>query len=370
MPTLLEVLFYVFVTSIGIQLFYFWGIFSRFAFYRKKVKSKKYPPVSIVLCAKNEFINLKKNIPLIINQDYPEFEVVIVNDASDDETIFLLEDMEREHRNITIVNITQDLNFFKGKKFPLSVGIKSAKYENLLLTDADCTPASPNWIKKMASNFSSSKEVVLGYGKYEQEPGWLNTVIRFETLMTAIQYFSYALMGIPYMGVGRNLAYKKSLFLKNNGFIAHYNIDSGDDDLFINEVANKRNTRIAVDPESFTISRAKKTFMEWWLQKRRHLSTSKYYKFKHKFLLGLYSFSLILAILSFIFLLTLKVNILIVLILFGIRLLSQFVIIKKAGDQLMEKKLLLFSPLIELFLLGVFPIMILTNLIIKRNRWK
>ena len=370
MPALLEVLFYVFVASIGIQLFYFWGIFSRFAFYRKKVKSKKYPPVSIVLCAKNEFINLKKNIPLIINQDYPEFEVVIVNDASDDETIFLLEDLERDHKHITIVNITQDLNFFKGKKFPLSVGIKSAKYENLLLTDADCTPASPNWIKKMAGNFSNSKEVVLGYGKYQQEPGWLNTVIRFETLMTAIQYFSYAIMGTPYMGVGRNLAYKKSLFLKNNGFIAHYNIDSGDDDLFINEVANKRNTSIAIDPESFTISQAKKTFMEWWLQKRRHLSTSKYYKFKHKFLLGLYSFSLILAVLCFIFLLTLKVNILIVLILFGIRLLSQLVIIKKAGDQLTEKKILLFSPLIELFLLGVFPIMILTNLIIKRNRWK
>jgi len=370
MVTLLEVLFYVFVASIGIQLFYFWGIFSRFAFYKKIVKSKNYPPVSIVLCAKNEYTNLKKNVPLIVNQDYPEFEVVIVNDASDDETIFLLEDLERDHKHITIVNITQDLNFFKGKKFPLSVGIKSAKYENLLLTDADCTPASPKWIKKMAGNFSNSKEVVLGYGKYEQEPGWLNTVIRFETVMTAIQYFSYALMGIPYMGVGRNLAYKKSLFLKNNGFISHYNVDSGDDDLFINEVANKKNTSIEIDPECFTVSPAKKTFSEWWLQKRRHLSTSKYYKFKHKFLLGLYSFSLILAILSFIFLLTLKVNILIVLILFGIRLLSQLVIIKKAGDQLMEKKLLLFSPLIELFLLGVFPIMILTNLIIKRNRWK
>lgn len=370
MITLQEIVFYLFVVSIGIQLFYFWGIFSRFAFYKKKRRSTKYPPVSVVLCAKNEYSNLKKNIPLIISQDYPEFEVVIVNDASDDETIFLLEDLERQHKDITIVNITQDLNFFKGKKFPLSVGIKSAKYENLLLTDADCTPASSNWIKKMAINFSNSKEVVLGYGKYGQEPGWLNTVVRYETLMTAIQYFSYALMGSPYMGVGRNLAYKKSLFLKNNGFISHYNVDSGDDDLFINEVANKRNTSIETDPESFTISEAKKTFDAWWLQKRRHLSTSKYYKFKHKFLLGLYSMSLMVAIVTFIFLLTLKVNILIVAILFGIRLLSQLIIIKKASDQLAEKKLLLFSPLIELFLLGVFPIMILTNLIIKRNRWQ
>ena len=370
MFTLQHILFYIFVASIGIQLFYFWGIFSRFAFYKKKDKSTKHPPVSIVLCAKNEYSNLKKNIPLIINQDYPEFELVIVNDASDDETIFLLEDLERAHKNITIVNITQDLNFFKGKKFPLSVGIKSAKHECLLLTDADCTPASSNWIKKMAGNFSKSKEVVLGYGKYQQESGWLNLVIRFETLMTALQYFSYALMGIPYMGVGRNLAYKKSLFLKNNGFISHYNVDSGDDDLFINEVANKKNTSIEIHPNSFTISEGKKTFSEWWMQKRRHLSTSKYYKFKHKFLLGLYSISLIVTIIAFIFLLTLKVNISIVLILFGIRILSQLVIIKKASDKLVEKKLLLFSPLIELFLLGVFPIMILTNLIIKRNRWQ
>ncbi len=370
MFTLQGFLFYVFAVSIGIQLFYFWGIFSRFAFYKKKSKNNQYPPVSIVLCAKNEYSNLKKNIPLIINQEYPEFEVVIVNDASDDETIFLLEDLEREHKHITIVNITQDLNFFKGKKFPLSVGIKSAKFENLLLTDADCNPASTKWIKKMAGNFTNTKEVVLGYGKYKEEPGWLNSVIRFETLMTAVQYFSYALMGSPYMGVGRNLAYKKSLFLKNNGFISHYNVDSGDDDLFINEVANKKNTRIEFNPDSHTISEAKKTFAEWWLQKRRHLSTSKYYKFKHKFLLGLYSMSLMVAILTFIFLLTLKVNILIVSILFGIRLLSQLLIIKKASDQLVEKKLLLFSPLIELFLLGIFPIMMLTNLIIKRNRWQ
>ncbi|RLC22577.1 MAG: hypothetical protein DRH21_08260 [Deltaproteobacteria bacterium] len=160
------------------------------------------------------------------------------------------------------------------------------------------------------------------------------------------------------------------MFLKNNGFISHYNVDSGDDDLFINEVANKKNTSIEIHPNSFTISEGKKTFSEWWMQKRRHLSTSKYYKFKHKFLLGLYSISLIVTIIAFIFLLTLKVNISIVLILFGIRILSQLVIIKKASDKLVEKKLLLFSPLIELFLLGVFPIMILTNLIIKRNRWQ
>jgi cellulose synthase/poly-beta-1,6-N-acetylglucosamine synthase-like glycosyltransferase len=365
-----DILFYIYAVFIGIQLFYFWGIFSRFAFFRKKEQKTDFPPVSIVICAKNEYVNLKKYIPLILDQDYPEFEVVIVNDASNDETIFLLEDMERDHEQINVVNITQDLNFFKGKKFPLSLGIKSAKYENLLLTDADCAPASKNWIKKMAGNFTGSKEVILGYGQYKKEPGLLNLVIRFETVMTALQYFSYALLGIPYMGVGRNLAYKKSLFLKNKGFIAHYNVDSGDDDLFVNTVATKKNTQIEVDPDSFTLSEGKRTFKEWWNQKRRHLSTSKYYRKKHKFLLGLYSFSLFMTIAGFIILLTLNVNSMWVLILFGIRLLSQLVILKKSNGRLAEKKLLLFSPIIELFLLGIFPIMVLTNLVIKRNRWQ
>jgi len=148
----------------------------------------------------------------------------------------------------------------------------------------------------MAGNFNSKNEVVLGYGKYIKEKGILNSIVRYETVMTALQYFSYALMGMPYMGVGRNLAYKKSLFLKHKGFISHYNIASGDDDLFINKAAKKGNTQIETDPESFTLSEAKKTFREWWIQKRRHLTAGRYYKFQHKLLLGLYSFSLILAL--------------------------------------------------------------------------
>ena len=364
------VLLYVYVTTIVIQLIYFWMIFSRFAFYKTKKPSGNYPPVSVVICAKNEYHNLKKNLPLVLNQDYTDFEVVVVNDASDDETVFLLEDFEREHEHIKVVNISRDLNFFPGKKFALSLGIKSARNEHLLLTDADCIPAGSSWIKKMAGNFDSKNEVVLGYGKYNKEKGFLNSIIRYETVMTAVQYFSYALIGITYMGVGRNLAYKKSLFMKHKGFISHYNIDSGDDDLFINKAAKKGNTQIEIDPDSFTMSDAKKTFREWWTQKRRHLSAGRYYKFKHKFLLGLYSFSLILVLTLLVILLSFQQYIIIVLVLFGIRLLSKLVIFKKSADRLNEKKLLLFSPLIELFLLGIFPIMALTNLVFKRNKWK
>jgi len=363
-------LFYAFCAVAGLQLIYFWGIFARFAFYRKKSGAADLLPVSIVICAKNEYHNLKDNLPSILNQDYPDFEVVIVNDASDDETIFLLQDLEREYKHLKVVNITQDLNFFKGKKFPLSLGIKSAKNELLLLTDADCIPSSPNWIREMAANFDSKTEIVLGYGPYEMKNSLLNMMIRYETIMTAVQYFSYALAGMPYMGVGRNLAYRKSLFIKHKGFISHYTIKSGDDDLFVNKAATSKNTRIEIHPESYTVSPAKNIFRDWWYQKRRHLSTGKYYNTKHKIALGLYSLNLFLFYLLFIVLLIIKYHIFIALIIFAVRLFSKLIIFKKSMQKLNEKKLLLISPLFELFLLGFFPLIMLANLVIKQNKWK
>ncbi len=363
-------LFYAFCAVIAIQLFYVWAIFARFAFYRKKNPIAAFAPVSVVICAKNEYHNLKDNLPVILNQDYPDFEVVVVNDASDDETIFLLQDLEREYKHLKIVNITQDLNFFKGKKFPLSLGIKSARNDRLLLTDADCLPSSQNWIREMAGNFNDKTEIVLGYGPYEKKDNLLNMIIRYDTIMTALQYFSYTLSGMPYMGVGRNLAYSKSLFIRNKGFISHYTISSGDDDLFINKAASKFNTAIEINPDSFTVSPAKNIFSDWWHQKRRHLSTGKHYKPKHKFMLGLYSASLAIMYLLFTALLLLNIYIYFVLGLFALRLISNLIIFKNSMQRLNEKKLLLFSPLFELFLLGLFPLIMLANLVIKQSKWK
>ncbi len=365
-----EIVFWIFIAAIAIQLFHHWFIFSRFAFYKAKEKQNEPVPVSVVISAKNEYNNLKKNLPLILEQDYPDFEVVIVNDASDDETIFYLEDLEKKYSHLKVVNITQDLNFFSGKKFPLALGIKSSKNNYLLLTDADCTPASPSWIRKMASDFNDKKEVVLGYGKYKSEEGFLNKIIRFETVLTAIQYFSFALMGMPYMGVGRNLAYKKSLFYKSKGFISHYNVSSGDDDLFINKVANNENTQIEINPESFTISAAKQTFNEWWVQKKRHLSTAKYYKAKHKFLLGSYSLSLFIVFLLFIILLCINYQLWIIVSALVFRELSQLIIFKKSFKKLNEKKILLISPIIEVILILLYPLLFISNLFIRQNKWK
>jgi len=171
------------------------------------------------------------------------------------------------------------------------MGIKSAKHEILLLTDADCIPSSEHWLKIMQDAFLPNVEIVLGYGAYKKRKGFLNMLVRFDAFHTAIQYLSFALAGKPYMGVGRNLAYKKALFFKQKGFAAHHHIPGGDDDLFINACATSKNTAIVIDKDAFTFSSSPKTWKEWMAQKRRHNATGRYYKFKHKWLLGWYLFT-------------------------------------------------------------------------------
>ncbi len=301
------ILLYIFAFFALIQLFYFLFFFSRVPLFKNK--NLKNPevnkPISIIVCALNEEANLRKNLPSLLSQNYfkngiPYFEVLVVNDNSEDNTFYLLNEMKEEYKHLHVLHLTQTAKLIPGKKFALSMGIKSAKYEHLLLTDADCVPASSEWLAKMASHFSDEKNIVLGYGAYNKYPGILNKKIRFETIHSAMQFFSFALAKIPYMGVGRNLAYTRTLFVKNKGFASHHHIVSGDDDLFINQVANKKNVAIELSAESFTYSEPKKNKSDWSFQKRRHLGTGKFYKLKHKILLGFYAMTQLLFFVSFI----------------------------------------------------------------------
>lgn len=272
-----------------IQMFYFWGLFSRLAFFKKKKydnSAPKYEPVSVIVCAKDAYEYLIDLVPRILSQDYPDFELVIVNDCSTDETTDYLKELVDKRPDINVVSLTQSLNFFHGKKFPLSMGIKSAKHDLLLLTDADCLPENDQWIKGMVSAYKNNTEVVLGYSPYFTRKGLLNKLIRFDTLYTAIQYLSMALAKMPYMGVGRNLSYRREIFYKNKGFTSHYTIPSGDDDIFISQVANKKNTRIFIDPQCRVESEPKHTFSGWIHQKRRHYSTANMYKRSTNIILG------------------------------------------------------------------------------------
>jgi len=285
-----EILFYVFAAITIIQVFYYTWFFSRIAFYKiKEKKQSQQHPVSVILCARDEDENLARNLPGVLVQSYPStFEVVVVNDNSLDDSKYILQELKKTFKSLNVVELTQEAKLIAGKKYPLSIGIKESKYEMLLLTDADCVPSSEHWIEKMQNAYTEETEIVLGYGAYHKKKGLLNKLIRFETFHTALQYLSYALAGIPYMGVGRNLSYKKGLFFRNKGFSSINHIPSGDDDLFINKTANKKNTTVVIDPDAITRSIPKTTWSGWLRQKSRHYTTAKYYKPKHKFLLGLY----------------------------------------------------------------------------------
>ena len=354
-----------------IQMIYYWFIFSRLAFYNaaKRPVSEEKKPVSVVICAKNEYHNLVRFLPLVLEQDYPEFEVIVVNDASDDDTFYLLRELSDKYAHLKVVNLLQNLNFYVGKKFPLSIGIKSATYPTLLLTDADCYPAGPHWIESMQSVFTDKTEIVLGYGAYLPQPGLLNLLIRFDTLNVAMQYMSLALCHLPYMGVGRNLAYQKELFHKVGGFIDHYKISSGDDDLFINEVANGVNTRIQPAAEAITYSRPKQTFASWYRQKKRHLTTGGFYKTRHKFTLGLFSFSQLAFFALLIALFLLKVDWMLLSGIYLLRLFSQIFIIKKCMTRLNEKKFLLLTPFFELFMMLINLMLGFRGLFSKKSQW-
>jgi hypothetical protein len=368
---LLFIILAMLVLATLVQLVYYWGIYGKVAFFKQKnefVRSDQ--PVSVIVCARDEYYNLKENLPLLLAQDYSVFEVVVVNHGSEDETNYLLQDMAEEHKNLKIVNVSQDLNFFTGKKFPLSIGIKSARYEVLLFTDADCKPGSNQWLRRMAANFTEGTEIVLGYGAYNKSKSLLNRLIRFDTLRVAMNYLGFARSGMPYMGVGRNMAYRKSLFYNQNGFISHYRIQSGDDDLFINKAATKRNTRIEIQTDAHTFSAPKTSFSQWLRQKRRHLQTGGYYKPSHKFILGLFAFTQITFWATAIGLLVLWFQPYIVLACLGLRLFSQLFITGKVMQKLSEKGFLLLVPVFELFLMLVSPILAFANMLSKPVKWR
>ena len=364
------IVFGIYVVALLIQLWYYLGIFSRLAFYKKKELAPNTPPTSIIICARNEDDNLVEFLPRIFEQEYPEFEVVVVNDCSFDNSEDILKEFAQKHDNLKIVTIKEDDTYSHGKKVALMMGIKGAKYEHLLLTDADCKPNSKDWLRSMTQHFVSETEIVLGYGAYEKQKGFLNKIIRYDTFIIALQFLSFALARKTYMGTGRNLAYKKSLFFKMKGFASHYHIESGDDDLFVNEAATKRNSQVEVSIDSHTISRVKRTFKEWFRQKRRHVTTYKHYNGATKFRLAMLSGSHYLFYTAFIAALIFQFQPIIVLSLFALRLFIQILIFNKSMKLLAEKDLLLFSPIIELTLLVVYPMITLFNMFVRKRKWK
>lgn len=328
-------------------------------------------PISVIICARNEAKNLKQYLPSVLNQNYPNFEVIVVNDCSSDTSDEVLRAFQKEYPQLKVVKIDEHPRYKTAKKFAVTLGIKAAAHEILVFTDADCEPQTNDWLSIIASNYSDPHvEIVLAYSPYLKKSGFLNNLIRYETFQTALNYFSFALNGMPYMGVGRNLSYKKSLFFKGKGFAAHMHIPSGDDDLFVNQNATIQNIGLEMRAESHTWSEPKLTWGTYWKQKLRHLGAGKEYKKQHQFNLSLQMLS---ALGFYIFLgvcLTLKVEPLPVLAIFLLRLIVQIYVYYKPMIALRTKDLLAWFIIIDPFYYIYLIAIITIGFFRKKVTWK
>jgi len=360
-------LFYLFISVVFVQILYYTLIFSRFSYAKEQPKLKQNIPISVLIACKDEAENIKENIPKLLNQDYPNFEIILVNDASTDATSKILKIFSEQYKNIKIVTIPKTKTYWGNKKNALTKGIAIAQNEHLLFTDADCVPSDKNWIQSMSNSFSKDKQLILGYGGYKKSSSWLNKLIRYETLLTAWQYFSYAKIGIPYMGVGRNMAYTKTLFYKSDGFKNHKHIRSGDDDLFVNQVASVHNLKL--NWQAHTLSIPKQNLLDWLRQKRRHITTATSYKPIHQLLLGMFFISQFLFYLLLFYLLVTGFNLVLVLLLTAIRYVLYYVNLIPATVKLKEVDLLIWAPLLDFILVFIQIRIFVANLWQRPKEW-
>ncbi len=327
-------------------------------------------PVSVIVAAHDEQDNLYELLPMLLDQNYPEFEILVVNDRSEDDTEFYLFELEKQFDNFRVVTVKKTPEYLNSKKYALALGIRAAKHEHMLFTDADCRPCSPQWISRMQAGYQNGSEVVLGYSPYAHLKGFLNHLIRYETLLTGIQYLSHAIKGQTYMGVGRNLSYTKACFFKNKGFASHIRTMGGDDDLFVRDAANNSKVNIVINKEAQTVSIPKKTFREWVIQKRRHMSVGGRYKAADKRRIGAFVASNVFFYILLVILLVLNSHLAILGALVGVRYLSVFPIYRLAARRLDEKMSLLMLPVLDVVYFISYIFLGVSVLMYKRLRWK
>lgn len=355
------------------QLYFILFVYGKLAFYKviSHQEITNFPPVSVIICASNEEVNLKNYLSSILEQDYPNFEVIVVNDNSYDDTKWILQSKQEEYPHLQVITIQEHIRLKNTKKFALSLGIKGAKHEHLIMTDADCEPQSKYWLREIVGAYQEDTQIVLGYSPYFKTPGFLNKLIRFETTHTAMSYLAYALHKNTYMGVGRNLSYLKSLWYKGKGFNSHMHIKSGDDDLFVNQNATKTNVNIAIHPDAHVYSLPKTTWKSYYKQKARHAGASVIYKNRHKWMLATQLISSVLFYCTLIICLVLFPTYWI----FGViayvtRLIFQLAIYTPIYKKLAVKDLLIWLPILDVFFYFYICINGLFNRKKKIKTWK
>ncbi len=359
----------IFFISAGIQILYSVCLELPTSLSKSKTEVNDHP-LSVILCARNEEENLLHNLELVLCQDHPNYEVIVVDDASTDGSIHLLRAFQKNYPHLRVVTVLENERYILSKKYALTLGIKAARHERLVLTDADCRPLSNQWLRNMASYYVKGKNMVLGFGGYKRDRGVLNALIRLDTAQIALNYMGMARIGMPYMGVGRNLSYHKDLFFENKGFGAHQHLRSGDDDLFVSAVAKKGRVNIGLDLSASTQSEAKKSLREWILQKSRHLTTASEYNLRAKSFLALLHGSRYVFHMSFLLLLLLGSHWWLFVGVYVSWWILHGTALYLFGKRMKDNDLFLFSLVGEYLLLLIYPYFAWSSLGYKNFVWK
>lgn len=340
------------------QAIYYLGLYNKIYTHIQKENNAdvnlKHPPLSVIIVAKDAANELKENLPFILEQDYPEFEVIVIYDSAADDCDDVLKLLEDKYPNLYHTFIPDSARYISHKKLGITMGIKASRHDWLVFTESNCRPQSKRWLRQMARNFTPSTEIVLGYSNYEKTSGWFNKKITFDTLLNSMRYLGMAISGHPYMGTGRNMAYRKSLYYKQKGFSSHLNLQRGEDDLFINETANEHNTRVETDPESLVRISIPKYKRIWREEKISYMATSRLFKGTARYLMGFETCSRLLFYITTIATIIISTILHqwiiagIALLLWTLRYVLQLVVFRKASTYLGERKFYALLPVFDI----------------------
>lgn len=340
-----------------IQLYFYLAVYRKPVAYHNNSfssESSNMPSVSVIIIGKDESVNLEKCLPAILNQDYPNYEVIVVNEGATDETEFLLKRLKKEYSNLysTFSPIPDNDEVVRNKVLPLTIGIKAARKDILLFTEADSVPVGNQWIKTMVSPLGGNKQISLGYSRFEGKDDSWKKVAVFDNLFFSLQYFSKAIKHKPFAGTYRNIAYNKQLFFENKGFSAALNYNSAEL-VFVNKIMTEDNTAIVLDKNGF-VSTELQSYNHW-----KEIKTSFYRAKSHftNFTSGIFSletfsrylfYAVTIGSIVYSSLMLLWAYLAASILLFLVRYITQIIVLNKASDLLETPKYRLSLPFFEL----------------------
>lgn len=383
-PTWIKAILIVFVVTLFIQLFYYLHYYNGIIRYNRKIKknlinyTSSKPAVSIIVCANNEVENLSMNLPKLLEQNYPSYEVIVVNDGSTEESCNLLKQLVKKYPNLHHTFLPREAKYTNRKKMCLNIGIKAAHNEQLIIVDADCEPESNAWLSYIMRNYTSEVDLVLGFSDFREKKGFLNKLIGYENLLSTMQFMGFALKGRVIKGNGHNISYKKSIVVKNKAVSSHLRLEYGDDDLLVQEISTAKNVRIEFSPDSVIHANRKISFKNYLYDKEKKLMTQEQYKKSLKALLYIDKISnlaykiILIGLLSYSLVSTDRLLLLITFSIFFIKATTHSIVVNKTAKILREKNFYLTSLLIE-FIKPFISLYVLIKKSMsknKKNTWK